>query len=85
MAQHTVTMVEKKEINDENVRFRFRCCGDASTDSDCTVSLLLTPEELATAIQNHKTKMAQNHDQKEQFRANTHPVVPLVADSTVTV
>lgn len=86
MATHTITKVNAKELNDQQVSFQFRCCGDTTTDSWCTLDLALTAEQCNEAVTLHKTKMANQHEQKLQFRAGVHPSVTAAgSDTTVKI
>lgn len=89
--QHTIKLrpetaddgAAQKELTDEHVSFCFRCCDDPTTDSWCTVSLLLTQAERDEAILAHRGRMAARHEQKLAFRKGSHAAA--VADSSVTI
>ena len=83
--EHTIRQIETKELTDDHVSFRFRCCDDESTDSWCTVSLALTADELSEAINGHKTRMAQMHERKLAFRNESHLALEAAAESVVKV
>jgi hypothetical protein len=80
---HIVKVVEQKELNDEHVGYRFRCCDDASTDSWCTVSLHLSGVDLTEAVNGHRLAMATRHEHKNNFRNGTHAVLAVVSDATI--
>ncbi len=83
--KHIVELVESKELNDCFVGFRFRCCGDESTDSYCTLALSLTADETQETILHHKTKMAAAHDKKLSFREKTHPIIGALNPSEIVI
>lgn len=85
MAQHKIKMVEQKELNDQFVSFRYRCCEDESTDSWHTLGLGLTEAEVQEATTGFKAKVAAQHDQKVSFRKGNHAVNKASVDATVTV
>jgi hypothetical protein len=83
--KHTVENVETKEISDTMVSVRFRCCGDESTDSWCTVALALSSDETRETMLHHKTKMATAHEDKLKLRAGAHPVTIAAASTEITL
>lgn len=83
--QHTVKLVGSKELNDDQVSFLLRCCDDASTDSWATVSLSLAADEAEAALKGHQARMAANHENKTGFRTGKHPILAVVADSTISL
>jgi hypothetical protein len=70
--QHTIRLIEKKEVNDEYVAFQYRCCDDPSTDSWMTIALSADFDEAFAA---HKARMAQSHEHKVNFRSGSHPML----------
>lgn len=66
LSNHVLTIEEVKEIGPEFVAYRVRCCGEAVTDSWCTVSVM-TPD-IEAALQDHKNRIATVHEAKLQWR-----------------
>jgi hypothetical protein len=74
MNTHTPEIVETKELTDDQVAYLIRCCGDPSTDSWHTISVLCPNHEeqlvdrKATVAAKHEAKVAWR--QKRQADAN---------------
>jgi hypothetical protein len=70
---HTPEVLETKEINDEQVAYRIRCCGDVTTDSWHTISVLCpTTEDPRTheqQLEERKADVATKHEAKITWRA----------------
>ncbi len=81
---HSVKEVARKEIDDETLSVRFRCCNDESTDSVCSLSLRLTDEELREALARHQTKMAHSHETKVILRQGKH-VLSSTLDASIKI
>lgn len=63
--KHDPGVVEVKEINDEQVAYRIRCCGEASTDSWHTMSV---HEDHADLLNAAKARVQKTHEAKMQWR-----------------
>ncbi len=71
MAKHIVTLVETKELNDEQVAYCFECCGEKQHRSWLT--LTLDGAENKPAIDQHMQAMAEKHERKLQWRKQAQP------------
>jgi hypothetical protein len=70
---HTIEIIDTKELSDEHVAYLFRCCGDPTTDSWHTISVLHEPtkEDPRThdeVLEEMKTKHAAKHEAKVAWR-----------------
>jgi hypothetical protein len=63
---HTTEIVEIKEINDTQVAYRVRCCGEPMTDSWHTAAV--DAPNLETELQAHRDRVAALHEAKVQWR-----------------
>jgi hypothetical protein len=77
---HTPEVIETRELNDEQVGYRIRCCGDATTESWNTISVMVpsqqeprTHDEILTAV---KADVAARHEAKLQWRAKQPSATP---------
>lgn len=70
---HTAEIVEVKELNDEQVGYRIRCCADDISDSWHSISVLCpTAEDPRThqqQLEECKARVSVKHEAKIQWRA----------------
>src|SRR5229473_7241062 len=64
---HTPEVVETKELNDEQVAYRLRCCGDPLSDSWHTMMALSFPDHEGS-LGEIKTQVAARHEAKIAWR-----------------
>ena len=62
---HTTEIVETKELNDEEVSYRVRCCGDPKTDSWHTASVMFDHSE---SLSNHHQQVRNRHERMQAWR-----------------
>lgn len=70
---HAIEIVETKELSDELVSYKLRCCGDPTTDACHTISVLHEPtkEDPRThdeVLEEMKVKHAAKHEAKVAWR-----------------
>lgn len=65
---HTVELLEVKELSDDQVAYRYRCCGEPMTDSWVTVHVTLPQEEHDAAVKTHVDNLKARHDAKQAWR-----------------
>lgn len=63
---HDTAIVEVKEVSDEQVAYRIRCCGEAMTDSWHTVSVHATDHD--ASLEAAKQRVQKTHEAKLQWR-----------------
>ncbi len=63
---HEVTVVEVKELSDELVSYRLRCCDDPLSDSWHTVSVEI--DDHAPSLAERKAEIAARHERKHAWR-----------------
>lgn len=80
MATHTITVEEKKELNDSQVAYRLRCDGDPTTDSWHTWDLTTTTTTFAAFMAAQQQRIAALYEAKLAWRSAAAP-----AAATVTV
>ena len=68
---HEVEIVEVKEVSDDLVSYRLRCCDDDTSDSWITLSVAI-PDH-GPSLTARKAEIAARHDQKEAWRAKNQP------------
>jgi len=62
---HKAEVIEVKELTDEDVAYKVRCCGDKSTDS--WHSAKITADHTAS-LDAHTQRVAELHAAKQQWR-----------------
>lgn len=62
---HTSSVVETKELSDELVAYRVRCCDDPTTDSWHTASVLIDHSE---SLKAHCQQVEARHERKRLWR-----------------
>jgi len=77
---HTIHVVEVKELSDDQVSYKTRCCGEVKTDSCCTIHVSVPEAEHDATLQAHKDRQATIHEHKVNWRkkVNLAPPVPAV-------
>lgn len=65
---HSVELLEVKELSDDQVAYRYRCCGEEMTDSWVTVHVTLPQEEHDTAVKIHVDGLKSRHEAKVAWR-----------------
>lgn len=63
---HDTQIVDVKEVNDEQVAYRIRCCGEEATDSWHTVSVHAADHE--ASLEAAKQRVQKTHEAKVQWR-----------------
>lgn len=63
---HTVEIVDVRELSDEQVSYRIRCCCEEMTDSWHTVSVHATDHE--ASLEAAKQRVQKTHEAKVQWR-----------------
>lgn len=63
---HDTQVVEFKEVNDEQVSYRIRCCGEEATDSWHTVSVHAADHD--ASLEAAKQRVQKTHDAKQAWR-----------------
>lgn len=60
---HTTEIVEEKQISDEMIAIKIRCCGNPKTDSVLTIAYAhkLSPEEIDKMIDAHHDCVREKH------------------------
>lgn len=66
---HTTEVVEVKEVSDELVSHRIRCCGEEITDSWHTVSVHAADHD--ASLEEAKTRVQKTHEAKVAWRKKT--------------
>lgn len=62
---HTAKIVEVKELTDELVSYRVRCCDDPQTDSWHTASIMVDHSE---GLRTHCQQVQARHERKMEWR-----------------
>lgn len=65
---HEIELLEVKELSDEQVAYRYRCCGEEMTDSWVTVHVTLPEADHQQAISIHVDGMKTRHEAKVAWR-----------------
>lgn len=65
---HDIQLLEVKELSDEQVAYKYRCCGEPMTDSWVTVHVTLPQAEHDNAVQTHINGMKDRHEAKQAWR-----------------
>lgn len=68
LANHNVELMETKELNDEEVAYRYRCCGELMTDAWVTVRVTLPVGDQNQAVKTHIDNLKTRHEAKLQWR-----------------
>lgn len=63
---HDTQIVEVKEVNDEQVAYKIRCCGEEATDSWHTASVHAADHE--ASLEAAKQRVQKTHEAKQAWR-----------------
>lgn len=63
---HNVQIVEVKELSDELVSYRLRCCEDELSDSWHTMSVHI--DDHSASLEERKQEIAARHERKHAWR-----------------
>lgn len=68
---HTVEILEIKEVSDELVSYRLRCCGEELSDTWHTLSVLIPDHD--GQLESRKAEIAARHQAKVAWRKQRKP------------
>lgn len=72
---HTPSIVEVKDLNDENIAYLVRCCDDPKTDSWITVSVHVSDQDHDASLQIHQSRVADTHNKKVARLKKAHEIL----------